>query len=272
MLWDFEFATEEHHAHHDIAVMPNGNILAIAWEAKSMKGAIEAGRKPERTPKAGIWPDMVVEIKPEGMFGGRIIGEWHMWDHLVQDTDENLPNYGQPGDHPELFDINLGAEIPEVITQDSLDKLRAQDRLWRNENLDNQGSDAFHTNAINYNADLDQIALSSYHLSEIFIIDHSTTSDQAKGHVGGRWGRGGDILYRWGNPQNYGRGDSTDQRTFHQHDVKWIEKGKPGAGNLMLFNNNISGNPDSLHYSAVFEIIPPTDAKGKYIIDIKEYY
>ena len=35
LVWDYRFASEEHLLHHDVAVMPNGNILAIAWEAKS---------------------------------------------------------------------------------------------------------------------------------------------------------------------------------------------------------------------------------------------
>ena len=35
LVWDFPFATEDYLLHHDIAVLPNGNVLAIAWEAKS---------------------------------------------------------------------------------------------------------------------------------------------------------------------------------------------------------------------------------------------
>jgi hypothetical protein len=122
-------------------------------------------------------------------------------------------------------------------------------------------------NAINYNEDLDQIALSSYAIGEVFIIDHSTTTEEAKGHHGGRSGKGGDFLYRWGNPQNYQRGDSTNRVLFHQHDIRWIEEGKPGAGNLTLFNNDIPMGPDSLHYSAVLELVPPIDARGNYTIN-----
>ena len=44
----------------------------------------------------------------------------------------------------------------------------------------------------------------------------------------------GDLLYRWGNPQLYGRGDSTAQQLFYQHAVHWIPDGMRGAGNLLL--------------------------------------
>ena len=84
IVWDFEYANEEAHTHHDFTVMPNGNILAIAWEAKTAAEVIAAGRKPKLTPKAGLWPDKIVEIKPEGERGGKIVWEWHIWDHLFR--------------------------------------------------------------------------------------------------------------------------------------------------------------------------------------------
>ena len=34
--------------------------------------------------------------------------EWHLWDHLVQDVNPNLSNYGVISEHPELLNINLG--------------------------------------------------------------------------------------------------------------------------------------------------------------------
>ena len=161
-----------------------------------------------------------------------------------------------------------------AISQDSFDILKKQGRiLWRNQTIENAGSDVYHLNAIKYNADLDQIAFSSPHLNEIFIIDHSTTTQEAAGHSGGRWGKGGDFLYRWGNPENYGRGDSTNEVLFGQHDIRWIEKGSPGEGHLMLFNNNhYRASLDSINYSEIYEIAPPIDSKGNYIIEKGKSY
>ncbi|MEO5999417.1 MAG: aryl-sulfate sulfotransferase [Chitinophagaceae bacterium] len=267
ILWDFEYADEQSHAHHDFAVMPNGHVLAIAFEARTAEEVLAAGRKLKMTPKAGLWPDKIVEIEPQGDRGGKIVWEWHIWNHLVQDFDIKKTNYGKPSDHPELLDFNIGDTLLPLISQDSFDVLKAKGMImWRNQTPENEGSDVYHVNAIKYNAELDQIAFGSPHLSEIFIIDHSTTTKEAAGHTGGRWGKGGDFLYRWGNPQNYHRGDSNNRKLFGQHDIRWIEEGKPGAGNLTVFNNDIH-NQDGINYSAVYEISPPKDKKGNYVID-----
>lgn len=265
MLWDFEYATEEYLHHHDFAVMPNGHVLAIAWELKTPEAAAAAGRKPNMIPKAGLWPDKIVEIEPQGKTGGKIVWEWHVWDHLIQDYDSKKANYGKPAEHPELLDLNVGDTVPPLMSQGHMDTLHAQGRAWRNQTPENEGSEVYHFNAVKYNPELDQIVFSSPNLNEIFIIDHSTTTKEAAGHKGGRYGKGGDFLYRWGNPQNYHRGDSADQKLFGQHDVRWIEKGKPGADNLTVFDNDVpAGN--HMPYSAVYELATPINSKGDYVI------
>jgi hypothetical protein len=274
ILWDYEYANEQHIVHHDFTVMPNGHILAIAYEAMPYDKAIAQGRKPELTPKSGPWSEEIIEIVPEGKTGGKIVWEWHLWDHLIQDNDSKKAGYGKVADHPELLDFNLGAPLPPPITQEALDTMIAKGMAHRNSTIDNAGSDIFHFNAIKYNADLDQIAFSSPNISEIYIIDHSTTTQEAAGHKGGRYDKGGDFLYRWGNPQNYKRGDSTNRTLFGQHDIRWIEKGKPGAGNLTVFNNHPPSEIDwsnmgtmGNNYSMVYEFAPPIDKKGNYVIE-----
>ena len=125
-----------------------------------------------------------------------------------------------------------------------------------------QEADWMHVNALAYNADLDQVVLSSPNFCEIWIIDHSTTTEQAKGHTGGRWGKGGDILYRWGNPRAYRNGTKLDQRLFYQHNIQWIPKGLSGEGHLLVFNNGGGRTPEE--YSSVDEFVPPIDKDGNY--------
>tara|TARA_Y100001970_G_scaffold274493_1_gene374309 strand:+ start:5 stop:844 length:840 start_codon:yes stop_codon:yes gene_type:complete len=122
-------------------------------------------------------------------------------------------------------------------------------------------ADWIHVNAIDYNEALDQIVISSRFMSEIYIIDHSTTVEEAASHEGGNSGKGGDFLYRWGNPQIYNRGNNSDQILDDQHSVNWIPEGYQGEGNLILFNNRHQGNQ-----SAGLEFEPPLMDDGNYTL------
>ena len=268
LLWQYKFSSDEYMAHHDVAIMPNGYYLVIAWEVRTPEEAIASGVNPDEIPKAGVWPDMVVEIEPIGNDSAAIVWEWHIWDHAIQDLDNTKNNYGVIAEHPELLNLGLIHKSDSVSVED-LNKRRAKNNASTNDNPENQGSDIFHFNAIDYNAELDQIALSSPSLDEIFIIDHSTTTLEAAGHEGGRWGKGGDFLYRWGNPQNYDQGDSTDLKLGGQHDVRWIEAGLPGAGHLTVFDNNVPYSDPG--YSAVLELETPLTDTG-YILSESNTY
>ena len=277
LLWDFEYATREHILHHDMAVMPNGNILATVYEATTYDEALALGRRPDMIPLDGPWLEKIIEIEPQGKFDGKIVWEWYIKDHLIQNHDPRMANYGNPKDHPELLDFNRGLPIPAAITEDSLEILKLKGIAERNDTPGSLGADIYHFNSINYNADLDQIVVSSPHLSEILVLDHSTSTKEAAGHKGGKSGKGGDFLYRWGNPQNYMKGDSTNRQLFGQHDVRWVEKGKPGEGHLTVFNNHPPSDvkdfmqelmgPISERYSAVYEITSPINERGTYELD-----
>ena len=242
LTWTFEYNNEDYMHHHDLAYMPNGNILLIAWEYISVEEAIEQGKNPLLVGNA-LFSEHIVEIEPFGVDSAHIVWEWHLWDHLVQDYDAERDNFGIVADHPELMNLNY----PSIVNQD-----------W------------IHFNAIDYNEALDQIALSSRHLNEIWIIDHSTTTEEAAGHEGGNSGKGGDILYRWGNPEAYDHGDGMDTQLFGQHDVNWIPEGYEGAGQLMVFNNGIN-RPEGF-YSSVDVIAPPVDEQGHYFYEVGQAY
>jgi len=236
LVWEFEYSNNQHCMHHDLEVLPNGNVLMIAWELKTKSQAISQGRNPNNIPFGVFWSDEILEIEPnydEGQ-GGNIVWEWHAWDHLIQDYDSTKNNYGVVAYHSELIDINYF----------------------------NGGPDWLHTNSVDYNEEFDQIMLSVHNFDEVWVIDHSTTTYQAKGHTGGNSGKGGDLLYRWGNPQAYRAGDMYDKKLFGQHDAQWIKPGLPGEGNILVFNNG--QNRIGGQYSTVDEFIPPADVNGKY--------
>ncbi len=240
LVWDFKFYNAKQLPHHTITRLPNGNVLLIVWDRKTTEEAIAAGRRPEMTGDKHLIVDSLVEIKPTGKTTGEVVWEWHLWDHLVQDFDKTKANFGNVGEHPELVNINYGEdELPSVIaaaTKDGKDKTKADDKPAANR-PPRINPDYTHFNGVDYNPDLDQISVSVWAFSEFWIIDHGTTTAQAASHTGGRMGKGGDLLYRWGNPRAYRAGTKADRKLFSQHNAHWIPRGLPGAGHLLLFNN-----------------------------------
>ena len=229
IIWDYSFISDAYVQHHDIEPLPNGNVLLIAREIKTRDEAIQAGRNPSTISWDILETEFLVEVKPTGPTTGEIIWEWHVWDHLIQEYDPTNEYYGDVSEHAELININY--------------------------QLYGTSEDWIHMNSVDYHEGLDQIMVTSRNFGEFWIIDHSTTSEEASGHIGGRYGKGGDLLYRWGNPQTYGLGTENDQTLEGPHDATWIEKGCPGEGHVLVYNN---------WASSVDEISLPVDENGLY--------
>ncbi|MCR4413077.1 MAG: aryl-sulfate sulfotransferase, partial [Thermoguttaceae bacterium] len=236
LVWSYDLLNTQYASHHDIEPLPNGNILVLVWEYKSASEAIAAGRDPALLSDGKLIPDSVFEIQPSGSSGGNVVWEWHVWDHLIQDRFPDKANYGNVAAHPELVDINY---VPSGTGAGGVP------------------SDWTHMNGIDYNAQFDQILLSVREFSEVWVIDHSTTTEEAAGHTGGNSGKGGDLLYRWGNPRTYRAGTAADQTLFYQHNAEWTD-----TGTILVFNNGW-GRPDG-NYSSADEFAPPVDGNGNY--------
>ena len=229
VLWDDIFAQSNFQPHHDIEPLPNGNILFITYERKNLEEAAYLGRI---AISEEIWPSYIIEIEQVGIDSSRIVWEWHLWDHTVQDIDPVLTNYGQIAENPGKININLG----------SLGGGGGASGDW------------IHLNSIDYNEELDLIAISSRKMNEFYFIDHSTTTYEAATGAGGNYNLGGDFIYRWGNPSNYNRGSESDQILISQHSVNWIDSDFPGGGDIILFNNRTEESG-----SEVLQINTPVD-------------
>lgn len=245
VLWEYVCADAKRRQHHDLARLPNGNVLLIAWERRTKSEALAAGRDPALLVVGELWPDAVLEVRPTPPSGGQVVWEWRAWDHLVQEFDPSRPNYGRIREHPQRIDVNAGASNRGQRQPGSAAARRLRelgyfgvDEPWSPSDVA-MCADWSHCNSIDYSAQLDLIVLSSREFSELWFIDHSTSAEQARGSSGGRWRRGGDLVFRWGNPSRWG-GDG-ERVLFHQHDAHWIPAGLPGAGNLLLFNNGAAG-------------------------------
>jgi hypothetical protein len=216
-VWRFVYSSDEHRQHHDIEPLPNGNVLFIAWEHLTSAEALTLGRRPDLLSSGELWPDTIIEVDPTN---DEIVWRWRVRDHVVQDRDPSLPGFGSPAEHPERIDINY-----------TLGEHGARD--WN------------HINSVAYDASLDQIVVSVRQFSEVWVIDHDTTTEEARGPAG-------DLLFRFGNPEAYGRGTAADQELFTQHDARW-QRDETGAVSFLVLNN---GQKDKREYSSVDEIHP----------------
>ncbi len=148
-VWSFELATEQAHLHHDVEILPNGNVLLIAWERKTRRQALAAGLSPQQLPASGeVWSEMILEVDPST---NSVVWEWHLWDHVLPAGEDAIA-------HPGKVDLAFAA--------------------------DPDSSDWFHINAVDYHENLDQILLSVRHTSEIWILDHGLTSTEAASDAG----------------------------------------------------------------------------------------
>ncbi len=228
VVWEFNYKGEDYCPHHDIEPMPNGNVLLIVREVYSAEEAAEAGFNGE----GEISPGYIAEIQPPQGENGEasVVWEWHVWDHMTTGNEPELFNIGIGDTSSSMFGGGFGGGFTE--------------------------GDWMHMNGISYNPDLDQIAFTAKYLDEIYVIDHSTTTEEAAGSTGGNSGMGGDLLFRWGKPENYGE---TGTDWFDGlHSAAWVPSGYPGEGNLMAYNNG---------GSTVYEISPQKDGEYNYVID-----
>lgn len=203
VIWDYVYSTTSYCSHHDIHAMPNGNVLLIAYESRTAAEVSAAGCSQSIV----MWPDKIVEIEPVGATGGNVVWEWKVWDHLCQNVNPAKSNYVTSiVQHPELLNINYNTQ-----------------------------KDWMHVNGIDYNEELDQIVFSSHNMNEFYIIDHSTTTAEAATHAGGNSGKGGDFLYRWGNPTAYQAAGTTIFNVVHN--AHWVPADCPKANYISAFNN-----------------------------------
>jgi len=186
---------------------------------------------------------------------GTILWDWQCdWDYQLHHDIEITPN----GTILAIAIENINGFRPDVILEIEPIGLNDANLVWSWKVSEHMGEldnpytfysnanfnqmDWNHFNAVSLNQ-FGEILLSSRNWCEIYVIE---------------WGGDSDILYRWGNPQNYGRGDDDDKILEAQHGINEIPIGYPGEENLILFNNNnrIGMENDT---SEVIEFRPPDD-------------
>ncbi len=70
--WNFEYSTEDYIIHHDVELLPNGNVIALVWERIPTEEAILNGWVLD----VDLFTEAVIEIDPSTnkSFGNGIQG------------------------------------------------------------------------------------------------------------------------------------------------------------------------------------------------------
>ncbi|MEM6717920.1 MAG: aryl-sulfate sulfotransferase [Bacteroidota bacterium] len=225
--WEYTLSNENFILHHDVEMLPNGNVLLLVWERIPEADAAAQGS----TNPGDIYPETLMEID---INTNNVVWQWRSYDHIIQDADASLPNYGIVADNPHKINVNYNP-IPN--------------------------GDIMHANGFDYDAAKDIIYLSVNFFSEVWVIDHSTTTAEAATDSGGNYGKGGDLLYRFGNPRAYDN-MTGEVRGDRNHYPNLLENGVPGAGNMLLYVNGFAEGVSTVYefeMPATFSLLPNTD-------------
>ena len=211
LQWEYELNTPNFLMHHDFTVLPSGNILALVWERIPAAMASAAGIS--RT--SDLFTEKIIEINPSN---NTIEWEWRSWDHKIQDKVPNVSNYGNVFEQFQKIDMNYTS---------------------------NENGDIMHANGIEYNPQTDQIYISVNFYSEVWVIDHSLTTEEAKSDLG-------DLIYRFGNPSAY-KGNGV--RLFYKnHDPNLVTLDPTTLGHFMIFMNGSESEQ-----SIVYDLVLPSN-------------
>jgi hypothetical protein len=207
VVWEFEISSENEITHHDLELMPNGNLMVLVWHRIRKEEAALLGYISDHD----LFVEKLVEINPEL---NRIVWEWNSWDHIVQNKVEDHPTFGDPKTQRNKIDImyNYQSDYHRFIAI----------------------GDIMHANGIAYLPDNDLLAVSINFYNEVWFIDHSTSAQEAKTSAGGNFNLGGDLVYRFGNPSAMGLSDPK-VFDFNHHPTFTYNN---GVFNLLIFNNN----------------------------------
>ena len=195
-----------------------------------------------------VWMEKIEELEPNLLDGSTtVVWEWALENHLAQDLNPNGANFADVGAERGRVDINFNAGI--------------------------LSGDYFHISGIDFSEERDEIVLCPNNIDELWVIDHSTTTAEAATSTGGARGQGGELIYRWGNPQVYDFQNGATQPGFlrRAHDPRWCVDPESGEIQLTVHNNDQVDNTPEAN-SQVLLLDLPLNESGDYVIGNAETF
>jgi len=207
LLWSFELNNEKFRLHHDIEVLPNGNVLLLAWESITEEEAIDLGRDPTLIRFGELWGEKILEYDP-GL--DSVVWEWRVFDNVIQEYDSTKLNYGPVCEHPEKIDINRETT--------------------------NGREDWLHTNSIDYNPITDEILLDVPFLSELWVFKRGTKDEG----LTFRWGNPANYCGQESDQKLFNPHDG-------HWNFDFLDESDFRYGKIAVFNNRYSINSSAAH-------------------------
>jgi hypothetical protein len=229
-VWQYRDTRSTYHLHDDFARIFNKKLnawttLYLAGKDLTSSQCLAAGCDPSKGSYVGARAETIVEVDT----AGNVIWEWCFFDHAIQNVDASRLNYVGAGKSISNYPGRINLNLPG----------RPVDSNW------------LHCNSLDYNPALDQIVVNCEQ-GEMYVIDHGGTFvvGNPAASIAKAATSAGDFLYRFGDPAMYGQGNppsvatnwdsatTGNKQMGASNNAQWIQTGLPGAGHLLVFNNN----------------------------------
>jgi len=247
-VWQYTETRTGYFPHNDFLRIFNKKLVAnttlyLANKTIPSSQCIAAGCNPANGSYTNVTVDAIVEVDASGA----VVWEWCFFDHGIQDYDAGKANYVGVGKGVSNYAGRINLNLPgRPLTNDWL-----------------------HCVALDYNTNLDQIAVTAAG-GEFYVIDHGGTfvAGAPAASFALAASTNGDFIYRFGDPARYGQGSppsitmkwtvaSTGNKQIGAvSQAAWIPPGLPGAGHFLVFNNGAD----------LFETTPQS-----YLIEVNGY-
>lgn len=154
LVWRYVLNDKNNLLHHDFDILPNGNILAIAWEKVFLDDlGINTLDDNFSEIENELWMDRIIEIDKNSQ---QIVWEWRVQDNIYQNKDKSNAFYEQESGNK----LDITTEGDPTIKHD-----------WN------------HSNSLDFNPETGEIAMSARGQNQVWIIDYDPANTQSKSPI-----------------------------------------------------------------------------------------